>query len=300
MPELKMVPINQIQIPAVRVSSILNEEEQAFMESTIKSVGVIQDIVVRQAGIDVYELVAGKSRLRELEKLGYTKVQVKVIDVDPKVGLIMNIVENVARGSYDYISISQSIRKLRELGATDEELIKVFPWQKRWLKFIEELQDLPVDVVEALQAGVIKPTHVQLALNLPTPFEVHDGLKTAINLKWNTATFKVFVENRVEQISRARQEASAKGVAPEIPPANPSQLIGYKQCLVCGYKKPANEVVVQLVCEGCFQLTKYITDQLGPSEEAIQTIFSALQAYFGKPQPPFKGGPKPILEPSQV
>lgn len=223
----------------------------------------------------------------------------KVIDVDDKLGLIMNIVENVARGSYDYISISQAIRKLREMGTGPEELERIFPWRKRWIEFIEGLQDLPDDVTEALATRKITPTHVQLALNLPTPYEVHDGLRTAIHLEWDTGTFKTFVQNRVEQITRAKQAAAAKGVEPEIPPPSPMELIRYKQCLICGYKKPAEQVNVQLVCDGCRDLAKYVTDVVGPEVDPMQTVYAALQAYYGT-RPPGPGpGPGPKSPPSQ-
>jgi len=281
MQELKTVRLDQIAIPDVRVNSILNEEQRALMASTVKEVGVVQDIIVRSVGVDAYELVAGKSRLEQLKAQGVTASQVKVIDADSKLGLIMNIVENVARGSFDYISVARAIRRLRELGSGPEELEKIFPWRSRWIEFIEGLQDCPPDVVEAIQTRKLTPTHVQLALNLSTPAEVHDGLRTAVTHGWDTGTFKTFVENRVAEISRAREIASAKGVEPVIPPAVPEQLISYKQCLVCGYKKPAEQVTVLLVCEGCSELAKFLTDQLGPPEEAIKTVYAALQAYYG-------------------
>jgi len=285
MPELKTVELDKIRIPEIRVSSVLDEEQQALMRSTIQEVGVVQDIVVRDLGSGEYELVAGKSRLNELRVLGFQESQVKVIDANEKMGLVMNIIENVARGTFEYISIAQSIRKLKQLGATDEELEKIFPWSRRWIQFIEELQDLPEDVVEAIRSKKLTPTHVQLALNLPTPYEVHDGLRTAINLEWDTGTFRTFVQNRVEQISRVREEAAAKGVEPVIPPSEPEKLIQYQQCLLCGYKKPREQITTQLVCEPCKELVGYVTGQLGPAEDAIQTVYKALQIYYGKPQP---------------
>lgn len=292
MNELRTVGIDRIRIPDVRVNSILDEEQRALLASTVQQIGVVQDIVVRSVGVNEYELVAGKSRLEALKAQGLTETQVKVIDANEKLGLIMNIVENVARGSYDYISIAQAVRKLRQLGTLSEELEKIFPWRKRWIEFLEGLQDLPDDVVQAIQEGKVTPTHVQIALNLPTPIEIHDGLRTVVNLGWDTATFKIFVQNRVDQISRAREEASAKGQEPEIPAALPDELIRYKQCLVCGYKKPAETVTIQLICEPCIQLTKYITDQLGPAENAIQTVYQALQIYFGS-RPTAQSAPAP-------
>jgi len=284
MPELRTIPIDKIRIPDVRVSSILNEEQKALLRSTIQSVGVIQDPVVRAQPDGSYEVLAGKSRIQELAAQGATEVQCKVIEADDKTSLIMNIIENVARGSYDYISISRAIRKLRELGATYEELEKVFPWKKRWIEFIEQLQDLPPDVVEGIRSGKITPTHVQVALAMPTPYEVHDALRSAMNLEWSSSVLKTYVENRLEQIQRAKMEAAAKGTAPIIPEANPQELVQYKQCLVCGYKKPADQVTVQLICEDCLNIARYVAANLGSSPDTLNTIYAALQAYFGPPQ----------------
>jgi len=61
MPELRTIPIDKIRIPDVRVSSILNEEQKAFLSSTIREIGVIQDPVVRDLGDGTYELISGNS-----------------------------------------------------------------------------------------------------------------------------------------------------------------------------------------------------------------------------------------------
>jgi len=294
MAELKTVSLEAIKIPDVRVSSILDEEQRALLQSTTKEIGLVQDIVVRDLGSGSYELVAGKSRLEELRTLGFKEHMVKVIGADEKLALIMNIVENVARGSYDYISVAQSIRKLRSLGSTPEELERIFPWQRRWIQFIEDLQDLPEDVVEAVRTKKLTPTHVQLALNLTTPYEVHSGLRSAITHAWDTGTFKIYVQNRLEEILRAKKKAETLGVAPEIPPAAPELLVQYGQCLLCGYQKPREQITTQMVCQGCQDLAKYITGQLGPPEEAIQEVYNALKTYFGMIQgtAPPRGPPK--------
>jgi len=287
MPELRTVRIDQIKVPDVRVSSILSDEQKAFLSSTIREIGVIQDPVVRDLGDGTYELISGKSRISELARQGVEEVQVKVIDADEPTALIMNIVENVARGSYDYISISKAIRRLKQRGVSTETLERIFPWKKRWIEFIEQLQDLPPDVVEGIRSGKITPTHVQVALALPSPYEVHDALRSAINLEWSSSVLKTFVENRLEQIQKAKMEAAAKGVEPVIPEANPVELVQYKQCLVCGYKKPAEQVTVQLICEDCLNIARYVAANLGSSPDTLNTIYAALQAYFGPPTSSF-------------
>jgi len=60
MPELKTVPLEKIRIPDIRVSSVLDPEQKALLASTIREVGVVQDIIVRDLGQGEFELVAGK------------------------------------------------------------------------------------------------------------------------------------------------------------------------------------------------------------------------------------------------
>lgn len=64
MAELKVVDLDKIRIPEIRVSSILDAEQRALMASTIKEIGVVQDIVVRSIDTDEFELVAGNGGRR--------------------------------------------------------------------------------------------------------------------------------------------------------------------------------------------------------------------------------------------
>lgn len=297
MAELKTVSLEKIKVPDVRVSSVLNNEQRALIASTIKEIGLVQDIVVRDLGDGSFELVAGKSRLEELTKLGVTEREMKVISADEKLALIMNITENVARGTYEYLSVARAIRRLISLGSSWEDLEKIFPWKRRWIQFIEGLQDLPDDVQAAIESKKITPTHIQIAINLPTPVEVHDGLRTAITHGWDTGTFGIFVENRVAQIEAARKRAAELHVEIEIPVASPTELIRYKMCLTCGYKTPAEKITTQLVCEDCVKLLSYVTGQIGPPAKCMDVLFSALKLYYGQ-RPEIGPGPEHIREAS--
>lgn len=291
--------IAEIVIPDIRVNSILTEEQKALIKSTIEQVGVVQDPVVRALETGGYELIAGKTRMLELQSQGKDEIDVKVIPADKKTALVMNITENIARGSYEYVSVARAIRELRTLGASSEELEKIFPWRKQWIDFIEGLQDLPEDIMEALRTKKLTPTHVQVALALPTPEEVHSGLQTAYNLGWDSGTLKTYAENRAQEIKAAKEKADNQGTAPVIPLANPQELVQYRQCLGCGYKKPSQTITIQLLCEDCLALIKYVTSQVGDPKVAITEVYNALAFYHGQPvetpelPPPPTEGPSP-------
>ena len=85
----------------------------------------------------------------------------------------------------------------------------------------------------------------------------------------------------------------------ELPPPDPERLIQYKMCLLCGYQVPSDQIQVQLVCDPCRDLVKYVTSQVGPPKEAIETVYSALLALHqapvktGPPAPPTEDQPGP-------
>jgi len=278
------IPIELIDIPDVRVSSILDDEQKAWLEATIKSMGVIQDPVVRKKPDGRYELIAGKSRITKLKELGVEKVRCKVLEVDDLTALKMNVIENVARGGWDYISLARAIKKMMDLGASMDEICKTFGRSPTWVRRTLVLLELPEEIQEAIRAGKLTPSHVYIAGRLPTPYEVHDALLTALRLGWSTSVLETYVENRLYEIEQAKKEAQITGGPVEIPRPEPEKLIQYKMCTLCGYRYPSEKVLVQMVCEDCMDLVKYIRDMLGPGRDPLQTIYQALQLYFSQPR----------------
>lgn len=293
------LPIDAIRIPDVRASSKLTPEQLEFFKATVEAVGVVQDPVVRSVGPGEYELVAGKTRLEELRSRGETEVSVKLIDADERTATFMHLAENVARGSVDPVSIAKVMEKLKATGTSITELSRVLGKSETWVRRTLALLELPEHYQEAIADGRLTPTHVYIAAKMPTPYEVDDALRTAITHGWNTSVFDTFVTNRIRQIEEARIAAHEKGVEPVIPKAEPEKLISYKQCLVCGYRIPADQISVQLCCDGCRELAAYITSQLGPWADCKETVFNALRLYFGpRPTKDILGSP-PSTEASQ-
>lgn len=293
------LPIDAIRIPDVRASSKFTPEQLEFFKATVDAFGVVQDPVVRSTGPGEYELVAGKTRLEELKARGETEISVKLIDADERTAMFMHLAENVARGSVDPVAVAKVMQKLKSTGTPISELSKVLGKSETWVRRTLALLELPEEYQGAIADGRLTPTHVYLAARMPTPYEVDDALRTALTHKWNTSIFETFVTNRLAQLQAAKKAAVEKGVEYTPPPAEPEKLISYVQCLVCGYRVPREKTSVQIVCEGCRELAAYITTQLGPWEKCKETVFTALQLYFGSPQREAQTRPLPRKEAAQ-
>lgn len=284
MPETRDIALEKIKIPEVRLSSILDDEQRTFLAASLKEVGVINDPVVRSLGDGTYELIAGKSRIVELVNIGAQTIQCKVLETDKKTALKMNIIENVARGTYDYISMAESIRELQKEGATVEEICRTFNRSPTWVRRTLALLEIPEVYQDALKDGRLTPTHIQTALEMPTAYEVDEALRTALDLHWNTSVLRTYVDNRLAEIEMAKQLAKQRGEEPEIPAPRPQDLIRYKQCLLCSYQYPNEQMTVLPLCRHCETLTKYITTQVGEPTKAIDIVYAALKAYYEQPK----------------
>lgn len=288
MAEMKMIPLDRLIIPEVRASSRLTPEQAEFFTATVEEFGIIQDPLVRSLPDGFYELIAGKTRIMELAKGGALEVQVKVIEADEDTALFMHLAENVARGSVDPVSIAKVIDKLMKMAIPVAEIARKLGRSETWVRRTHQLLELPENYQGAIAEGLLNPTHIQIALQMPTPYEVDQALQTAIRLKWNTPTLRTYVENRRAQIAAARLAARETGGPLELPAPEPEKLIQYKMCLLCGYQVPSQQIQVQLVCDHCRDLVKYVTSQAGPPEEAIDTVYQALLLLH---QAPPRAGP---------
>ena len=276
---------SKIKIPGIRASSRMDPEAKEFFDATIKEVGVVQEPVVRSLDDGTYELVAGLSRMRAQIEDGAQEIEVKVIQVDERTATVMHLAENVARGKVDPISIAKVMTKLMGQGYNIQDLRRALGKSESWVRRTLQLLDLPEEIQQAIAQGLLTPSHVYIAAHMPTPDETLDALQTAVKLGWTSSTLETFVANRLSEIDAAKKAAEEKGGPVDIPPANPQQLISFKQCLLCGYRKPQDKVLNMMVCEDCINLVKYVTGQLGPSDQALNTLYSALAKYFGQTIP---------------
>ena len=297
MSETNIIPFDKIIVPDVRSTSKMTPEQKEFFEASARKVGIIQDPVVRTLGDGRWELVGGLSRINEWKAQGKTEGPFKIVKADELTALYMHLAENEGRGKSDPISRARVMKKALDLGAKLSDLCAAMGKSEQWGKRTLLLLELPPPIQKAISEEKLTPSHVYIAARLPTPDETFDALQTAFRLEWNSPVLETFVTNRLAQIQQAKEEAEAKGVEPEIPKAEPEQLIQYKQCLLCGYRVEAKKVTLTMGCEGCQKLVRYITSQLGSGDQAMDSVYAALEAYFGRQQPappaapPAKEGP---------
>jgi len=273
------IAVDKIKVPEVRASSRLTDDQRAFFEASVKKYGVLQDILVRPLADGHYELIAGKTRLEEQIKQGMQEVEAKVIDATGKDAMFMHLIENVARGSVDPISVAKVMQQLIDKGATIEEIARILNHTPEWVKLRLLCLKMPEEYQEDLRSGKLKIGHVEQVTRLPTPQEIGYALDLTRSLGWDVTTLKLYVDRRLKEIPK---EAVQAGLVepPELPSKERAvEMVTFTTCSGCRQAIHKKDLRVPPLCEGCLYLVQYCTSQFGPPRKAMEYIYQAVRHY---------------------
>lgn len=112
--EIRTIPISAIAVPSHRVRS-----RRSFTElvTSIDHLGLKRPITVNIRGCDnSYELICGEGRIEAFRALGRTEIPAILIDAAAEEGLLMSLVENLARRRYSPIELLREITRLANCG----------------------------------------------------------------------------------------------------------------------------------------------------------------------------------------
>lgn len=120
---LRNVPLTQIKPNPYQPRQSFDEESLSALVDSIKAVGILQPILLRQLEDDEYQLIAGERRFRAAHRAGLTTVPALVSAVDDAMSLAQALVENVHREDLNALDEAGAYQQLIEdFGLTHDEV----------------------------------------------------------------------------------------------------------------------------------------------------------------------------------
>lgn len=117
--------VNLIDDPKTPMRSSMDEAELFSLGKSIKEIGLIQPIVVKQKG-EHYEVVAGHRRLAASKMVGLQTIQAIIKLVDDKEDAVIKVHENLFRSDVNIVDEAFFIRdSINQLKVSPEELAKM-------------------------------------------------------------------------------------------------------------------------------------------------------------------------------
>lgn len=136
------------------------------LTDSIRNSGVIQPILVRQAG-NQYELIAGERRWRACRALNITKVPAILKEADDRTLLEWAIIENTQRKDLNPVERGRAYRQLTEVfKLTHEEVAERMGIERSTVTNFIRLLDLPLEVQEEVSRGTISMGHARNLLSI--------------------------------------------------------------------------------------------------------------------------------------
>ncbi|QDU58287.1 ParB/RepB/Spo0J family partition protein [Aeoliella mucimassa] len=143
-----------------------DELEIADLADSIREHGVIQPLVVRQAG-DRFQLIAGERRLRAAQAAGWERVPVQVRDVTDQQMAELAIVENVQRKDLNPLEKAACFQKyLQDYSCTQEDLASRIHIDRSTIANLIRLLELPEPVKKMVSKSEITQGHARALLPL--------------------------------------------------------------------------------------------------------------------------------------
>lgn len=145
--------------------SHFDEEALASLTASIREIGVLQPILVRERDDETYELVAGERRWRAAKRAGLTVVPAIVRTVDDLASLAQAVVENIHREDLHPLEEAAAYQQLLEdFGLTHEELGSRLGKSRAAITNTLRLLHLPPSVQRLVAEGAISAGHARALL----------------------------------------------------------------------------------------------------------------------------------------
>ncbi len=164
----------RLEIPVERIRSGPHQPRRQFdpealdeLARSIRAHGVVQPVLVRPAGKDRYELVAGERRWRAAQAAGLDKVPAVVREVTDEAALAIAIVENIQREDLTPLEEARGLARLiEEFEMTHQAVARAVGRSRPAVSNLLRLLELEAEVGRLLEAGELEMGHARTLLGL--------------------------------------------------------------------------------------------------------------------------------------
>ncbi len=166
-----LLPVSQLSGNPKQPRTVFDDEALAELAKSIKSVGLVQPVVVRRRG-DRYELVAGERRWRAARLAGLEKIPAIIRRAGDAESLELALIENISREDLNPIDTARAYAILQEdFGATQEELAGKLGRSRSAVANTLRLLDLPDEVQDLIEKGKLSEGHGRALLAVSDRFK---------------------------------------------------------------------------------------------------------------------------------
>ena len=186
------------------------EKAQRELMESIRLNGLIQPIVIRQAG-ERYQLLAGERRFRAVKELGFPTITAHVKKMSDEEMRTLSILENVQREDLNPIDLAKSYKALvNDLGYSQEKIAQQISRDRSTIANSLRLLELPEKIQIDLSDFRISAGHARALLPLKDSPKIYVMRDKIVENNWSVRE----TERKVKSALQSSRETSPNGAKP--------------------------------------------------------------------------------------
>jgi len=165
---LRELPLARIRPNPYQPRHQFGEQGLSALVDSIKAVGILQPVLVREVGPDQYELIAGERRFRAARRAGLQSIPALVHRADDATSLEEALVENLHREDLNPLDEAGAYQQLiEEFSLTHEEVARKVGRSRAGVTNALRLFQLPPTVQRYVRDGQLSAGHARSLLGTP-------------------------------------------------------------------------------------------------------------------------------------
>ena len=164
------IPLDAIEANPFQPRTSFDEQSLEELASSIKKLGIVQPLTVREISNGKYQLIAGERRLRAARLAGITHVPAYVRTADDQAMLELALVENIQREDLDAVEVAISFQRLiEECKLTQEQLSDRVGKQRSTVANYLRLLKLPAEIQLGIKNKHLMMGHARTLVSVDDP-----------------------------------------------------------------------------------------------------------------------------------
>ena len=208
------VPIEHIVPNPGQPRHDFDEEALQELASSIREIGIIQPITLRQVADNSYQIIAGERRWRASQMAGLATIPAYIRTIRDEQVMEMALVENIQREDLNAIEIALAYEhRLEGEGMTQEKVSERVGKSRTAITNYLRLLKLPAQVQMALQKKLIDMGHARALLSLDSPSQQIKLFKEIIKNGYSVRKVEALVK-RLKKLDSMEGGESVPVVSP--------------------------------------------------------------------------------------
>lgn len=167
--EIRYLALSELQPNRMQPRKHFSEEKLEELADSLKEHGLIQPIIVRNAG-GGFEIVAGERRWRAAAKAGFETVPCLVREFTDEENMIVALIENTQREDLNAIEEAQAFSEMIDgYGLTQEQVSKSVGRSRPYITNSLRLLRLPGDIQQMVTEGRLSGGHARTLAAVDDP-----------------------------------------------------------------------------------------------------------------------------------